>query len=314
MGTSNERNGRGRRHPSVQKQAGMVCRADAERVPRYAYAMKSQKNRYALSCATLFTLLIVALLFPCMLGAQDLATAHVNIQVTDTTGAGLPRVMIHLDPSSDPKAQSMETGAKGLLALNLKPGGYELFVNFPGFEPIASHIDVKPTKEVQTVPIQLEIGGKDSPGVTRDEVTPVDELRISSCTKHEDLKLKVADLKAMPRTTVSVHNEHSKADETYTGVRLADLLVKVGAPLGHDLRGVGLSAYIVATGSDGYVAVIALAEADPSFHSGEVIVADTMNGQPLDAKSGPFKLVVTEDKRPARWVRNLVSIELKSAK
>ena len=34
----------------------------------------------------------------------------------------------------------------------------------------------------------------------------------------------------------------------------------------------------------------------------------------LDAKSGAFKLVVTEDKRPARWVRNLVSIELKSAK
>jgi hypothetical protein len=141
-----------------------------------------------------------------------------------------------------------------------------------------------------------------------------DELRVSAYTKHEDLKLRVADLKAMPRATVSVHNEHSKADETYTGVRLADLLAKMEAPLGHDLRGVALSGYIVATGSDGYIAVIALAEADPSFHSGEVIVADTMNGQPLDAKSGPFKLVVTEDKRPARWVRNLVSIELKSAK
>jgi hypothetical protein len=141
-----------------------------------------------------------------------------------------------------------------------------------------------------------------------------DELRVSAYTKHEDLKLKVADLKAMPRTTVSVHNEHSKADETYSGVRLADLLSKMEAPLGHDLRGVALSGYIVATGSDGYVAVIALAEADPSFHSGEVIVADTMNGQALDEKSGPFKLVVTEDKRPARWVRNLVSIELKSAK
>jgi hypothetical protein len=141
-----------------------------------------------------------------------------------------------------------------------------------------------------------------------------DELRVSAYTKHEDLKLKVGDLKAMPRTTVSVHNEHSKVDETYTGVRLADLLARMEAPLGHDLRGVALSGYIVATGSDGYAAVIALAEADPSFHSGEVIVADTMNGQPLDAKSGPFKLVVTEDKRPARWVRNLVSIELKSAK
>jgi hypothetical protein len=141
-----------------------------------------------------------------------------------------------------------------------------------------------------------------------------DELRVSAYTKREGLKLKVADLKAMPRTTVSVHNEHSKADESYAGVRLADLLAKMEAPLGHDLRGVALSGYIVATGSDGYVAVIALAEADPSFHSGEVIVADTMNGQLLDEKSGPFKLVVTEDKRPARWVRNLVSIELKSAK
>lgn len=141
-----------------------------------------------------------------------------------------------------------------------------------------------------------------------------DELRISAYTKPDGIKLKVADLKAMPRTTVSVHNEHSKADETYAGVRLADVLGRLGAPLGHDLRGVALSGYIVATGSDGYVAVIALAEADPSFHSGEVIVADTMNGHPLDPKSGPFKLVVTEDKRPARWVRNLISIELKSAK
>jgi hypothetical protein len=141
-----------------------------------------------------------------------------------------------------------------------------------------------------------------------------DELRISAHAYHQDVVLKVADLKAMPRTTVSVHNEHSKADETYVGVRVADLLTKMGAPLGKDLRGAALSGYLVATGSDGYVAVMALAEADPTFHSGEVIVADTMNGQPLDAKSGPFKLVVTEDKRPARWVRNLVSIELKSAK
>jgi hypothetical protein len=141
-----------------------------------------------------------------------------------------------------------------------------------------------------------------------------DELRISAPAYHEDIMLKVADSKAMPRTTVNVHNEHSKADEIYVGVRLADVLTKMGAPLGKDLRGAALRGYLVATGSDGYAAVIALAEVDPSFHSGEVIVADTMNGQALDAKSGPFKLVVTEDKRPARWVRNLISIELKSAK
>jgi len=144
--------------------------------------------------------------------------------------------------------------------------------------------------------------------------TATDELKVLAYTKPESLKLKMADFKGMPRTTVSVHNEHSKADETYAGVRLADLLAKLGAPLGHDLRGAALGGYVVATGSDGYVVVIALAEVDATFHSGEVIVADTMNGAALDGKSGPFKLVVTEDKRPARWVRNLVSVELKSVK
>jgi hypothetical protein len=70
--------------------------------------------------------------------------------------------------------------------------------------------------------------------------------------------------------------------------------------------GPALANYVVATGSNGYKAVLALGEIDPSFHPGEVIVADSMEGKPLDAHSGPLKLVVTEDKRPARSVRNLV--------
>jgi hypothetical protein len=122
-----------------------------------------------------------------------------------------------------------------------------------------------------------------------------------------------AELKAMSHVTVTIHNAHTDADEAYSGVRLVDLLSKLGAPLGSNLRGKALANYIVATGSDGYKAVLALAEIDPSFHPGEVLVADTMNGKPLDEHSGPLKLVVTEDKRPARSVRNLVSIELKMA-
>lgn len=146
------------------------------------------------------------------------------------------------------------------------------------------------------------------------QAPPSEELRLSAYTKPGAITLKAADFKALPHITVSVHNEHANADETYSGVRVADLLGKLNAPLGHDLRGAALGGYIVATGTDNYVAVIALAEVDTSLHSGEVIVADSMNGRPLDAKSGVFKLVVTEDKRPARWVRNLVSLELKSAK
>jgi hypothetical protein len=40
-----------------------------------------------------------------------------------------------------------------------------------------------------------------------------------------------------------------------------------------------------------------------------VIVADTINGQTLE-KDGAFKMVSSEEKRPARWVRNLTSISV----
>lgn len=128
---------------------------------------------------------------------------------------------------------------------------------------------------------------------------------------HDPVHLTVAELKTLPHISVTVHNPHNNADETYSGVRLAELLGKVSAPVGAELHGKALANYVVATGSDGYRAVLALGEVDPSFHPGEVIVADTLNGNALDEHSGPLKLVVTEDKRPARSVRNLTMIELK---
>ena len=120
-------------------------------------------------------------------------------------------------------------------------------------------------------------------------------------------------LKSLPHKTLTIHDHHTNADETYSGVPLIELLKQVGAPTGHDVRGKVLSKYIVATGSDGYKAVLALAETEPDFHPGDVLVADAMDGKPLGAKTGPFRLIVSEDKRPARSVRNLVSVELKSA-
>jgi hypothetical protein len=306
--------------------------ADCNWVPLYACGMIRQMRDLVSICVALSVASFGALPVPSAHCAQQETTSPVSIRVTDPSGASIPHVTISVVPSPDPSPAKMETDEAGQLSLNLSAGSYALFADAPGFKAAATQIDVQGTNEVQIVPVRLEIrmvnlmGGSPQgfyialatpstmPMGTLKLTTPTDELRVSAYTKQEGLELKAADLKSMPRTTVTVHNEHSKADETYVGVRLADLLGKLGAPLGHDLRGVALSAYIVATGSDGYVAVIALAEVDPSFHSGEVLVADTMNGQPLDEKSGPFKLVVTEDKRPARWVRNLVSIELKSAK
>ncbi len=121
-----------------------------------------------------------------------------------------------------------------------------------------------------------------------------------------------ASFRDYPHQTVTIFDHHTNANETYSGVPLMELLVHLGVPHGADLKNKALADYIVATGSDGYKSVVALGEVDPEFHPGMVLVADTMDGKPLD-KAGPFRLVVSEDKRPARSVRNLVKIELRTA-
>jgi hypothetical protein len=120
----------------------------------------------------------------------------------------------------------------------------------------------------------------------------------------------VATLAGLPHVTVTVHNEHTKADETYSGVPLIALLTPLGVsdkPHGKDLR-----LYVVAAGSDGYEAVYSSGEITPDLNSSTVIVADTENGKAL-AGDGPLKLIATGEKRPARWVRNLVAIKVFAA-
>jgi hypothetical protein len=142
---------------------------------------------------------------------------------------------------------------------------------------------------------------------------PKDTLLLTAGGNHASVSISLADFRAMPHVTITVHNAHADADETYSGVPLAALLAKLDAPLGEHLRGKALASCIVASGSDGYSVVLSIAEADPSFHGGDILVADTRDGQPL-GKNGPFQLIVSEDKRPARWVHNLVSISLQDAR
>ncbi len=141
---------------------------------------------------------------------------------------------------------------------------------------------------------------------------PSDRLIIQTF-EGKTLTLSPQELAALPHRTLTVFNEHSKASETYSGVPLADLLGKVGVPLGKKVRGNLFLIGIVATGTDNYAVLFSLAEVDPSIHTGDVIVADTVNGQKISS-DGAFKLVSSEEKRPARWVRNLKSIAVVEVK
>ena len=128
------------------------------------------------------------------------------------------------------------------------------------------------------------------------------------------LTLTAADLKNMPRTILKVTNPHENKSETYEGVLLEELLRKAGAPHGDQLRGPLMAYYVIAEAEDGYKVVFALAELDSGIMNSEVLVADTVDGAPIDAKRGPFRLVAPRDKRPARWVRMLKSVTVSSPK
>jgi hypothetical protein len=137
---------------------------------------------------------------------------------------------------------------------------------------------------------------------------PAGPLKISFGDKSSEWT--PATLATLPHKRLTVYNEHAKANQTYSGVELIDLLTPLGVqakPHGKDLR-----LYVVAGGSDGYQVVYSIGEVTPDVHDGTVIVADSMDNKPL-TETGPLQLVITGEVRPARWVRNLVAIRVQTA-
>lgn len=136
--------------------------------------------------------------------------------------------------------------------------------------------------------------------------------RLTLTVNGKAVTLTVAALKAMPQKTVKVHNEHTKMDESYSGVALGDLLAQYGFKVEQATHRTMLRSYVQAEGTDKYWVLYSLTEVEGSEHEGDVIVATSMDGKGLGA-DGELKLISTEDKKPQRWVRNLAAITVKSA-
>ena len=127
----------------------------------------------------------------------------------------------------------------------------------------------------------------------------------------DSVVLTPADLKALPRAKATF-TAHGKPI-TYEGPLLNAALLKAGVVSGDRLMGRYLNQVVVAKGADGFTASYSLGETDPIYRANPVIIADSKNGQPLDAREGPYRLVVDGDLRPGRSVRQLVSVEVKPA-
>jgi len=123
------------------------------------------------------------------------------------------------------------------------------------------------------------------------------------------LKLSLPEIKSLPSTTVSA-KDHSGNTARYEGIPLAELLRRAGVPQGEALRGDALQLCLIVKAADGYKALFALAELDPAMTEKQVLLAFRRDGAELDATAGPLRIVVPDEKRQARWVRQVTELEV----
>lgn len=143
----------------------------------------------------------------------------------------------------------------------------------------------------------LLLGGLSATGVDAQEIRAI--------------PLDATTLSALPRETVQADSHgHALACE---GVALVALLRHAGAMPETELRGTQLARVVEAAARDGYRVAFSLGELDPATGGRRVFVVDRCDGKPLDADVGPLRLLVPDDLRPARSVRQLRSITISAA-
>jgi hypothetical protein len=120
--------------------------------------------------------------------------------------------------------------------------------------------------------------------------------------------LEAPAIAALPRVSVplTIHGEA----HIFEGPLLIDVLRTMGVETGAALRGPVLAQAVVVRAADGYAVVFGLAELDPGTRPNRIILADSVDGAPLAAGDGPFRLVVEGDLRPARSVRQVMAVEV----
>jgi|SRR5581483_5862761 len=122
------------------------------------------------------------------------------------------------------------------------------------------------------------------------------------------LSLTPADLRSLPRTRVEVQ-ENGRA-LVYDGVLVGEILRRAGVPLGRELRGDAVAAYVVASAADGYRVVFSIGELDPALTHNDIIIADTIDGRPLQEYQGPLRIVAPNDLRGVRSIRMLTRLQV----
>lgn len=172
---------------------------------------------------------------PLRLLAQQ-ETGAVEVVVNDQQGAGIAEAQIEVVPRPENSAQKLKADKKGHASLRLNAGEYALFISAQGFKSSAQALSLGNRDGAgetnQVVKVILKVADTGSPTI----IYPPDSLVLVGDPYRAPVVLTPADFRALPHTTIKVHNGHTNAEESYSGVLLETLLAKANAPVGKESR------------------------------------------------------------------------------
>jgi hypothetical protein len=132
-----------------------------------------------------------------------------------------------------------------------------------------------------------------------------------------ELRLTSRDWAGLPRARLVLADTTARGRinrRQYEGVRLATLLAVYGlAPEDTAVAGAALRLFIIAEDTAGLRVVFSLAEIEPTIGGHRVLLADRLNGSPIDSGAHALWLIAPDDGRRARWLRAVRRIEVRAA-
>lgn len=146
---------------------------------------------------------------------------------------------------------------------------------------------------------------------TAEKARPKDALTIVNL-EGKSFDFTAADF-AKPTRQKLKAKDHDGKEVEYEGVVLADMLKLAGVKVGdRQIRGKRLAEFLVVEAKDGYKAVFSLTEFDPDFTDSVILLADKVDGKMLNEEHGYWHMIVPNQKRHGRWVRQIVKMTVKT--
>ncbi|MEO5584285.1 MAG: molybdopterin-dependent oxidoreductase [Flavobacteriales bacterium] len=125
-----------------------------------------------------------------------------------------------------------------------------------------------------------------------------------------DARVTLEQLRSVLSHHIAPVRNHDGKDDTYEGAWLQEVLELACPSIAAIDKRTRIRSAVRVTAADGYSALIALSEADTAFRDRPVLLCWKWNGQPLGERHGPFQLIVPDDNRHARDVRNVTKLEV----